>query len=165
MTLEERDIFFCYRPKVDAQRVQGIADVQRFSVILRPWGWQAFRRMVIGRKRLPAEGERAWAVVDQVARSGANGFGPSSSAPGQEDRDVDQRGDDPGRGRGHAGDLDVPVLHTGQFVAEYRPEFPGVEHAQDSLGQAHCRVLGAAAGGERVRLRDGLMYSRLPGRG
>jgi hypothetical protein len=68
MTLEEGDIFFCYRPKVDTELVRGVADVQRFFVILRPWGAEVFRRVVIGRKRLPAERERTWAVVDQVAR-------------------------------------------------------------------------------------------------
>jgi hypothetical protein len=66
--LEEGDIFFCYRPRLDVERVRGLADVQRFYVILKPSDKPVFRRMIIGRKRLPgiAEHERTWGFVDLV---------------------------------------------------------------------------------------------------
>jgi hypothetical protein len=66
--LENGDFFFCYRPKVDVRRVGGSADVQRFFVILKPWAKPLFRRMIVGRKRLPgvAEHERTWGLVDMV---------------------------------------------------------------------------------------------------
>jgi hypothetical protein len=66
--LEKGDIFFCYRPKVDVERVRGLADVQRFYVILKPSTKAIFRRMIIGRKRLPSieAHERTWGFVDLV---------------------------------------------------------------------------------------------------
>jgi hypothetical protein len=67
--LEEGDIFFCYRPRLDARRVRGLADVQRLFVVLKPRRKPVFRRVIIGRKRLPglAEHERTLAIVDLVA--------------------------------------------------------------------------------------------------
>lgn len=67
-TLEEGDVFFLYRPKVDVARVNGLADVQRFFVVRKPRTKPVFRRMIIGRKRLPglAEHGRTWAVIDLV---------------------------------------------------------------------------------------------------
>jgi hypothetical protein len=69
--LEEGDIFFCYRPKVDVARVRGLADIQRFHVILKPGSKDVFRRVVVGRKRLPdiAARERTWGFVDLVTTS------------------------------------------------------------------------------------------------
>lgn len=65
---EQGDIFFCYRPKVDAQHVRGLDDVARFYVILKPVAKARFRRMIVGRKRLPAveDHERAWGFIDLV---------------------------------------------------------------------------------------------------
>lgn len=66
--LEEGDIFFCYRPKVDVAQARGLDDVQRFYVILAPGAKPVFRRVIIGRKRLPGveEHERTWGFVDLV---------------------------------------------------------------------------------------------------
>lgn len=66
--LERGDIFFFYRPKVDVRRVHGLHEVQRFYVILKPDDKNVFRRVVVGRKRLPSvrEHERTWAFVDRV---------------------------------------------------------------------------------------------------
>jgi hypothetical protein len=68
--LERGDISFLYRPRVEEEVVQGLEDVQRFFVVLKPEGQELFRRIVVGRKRLPEpeEHERLWAFVDQVAR-------------------------------------------------------------------------------------------------
>lgn len=69
--LEEGDIFFCYRPKVDVQQVHGVDDVRRFYVILKPGTKPSFRRMIVGRKRLPGieAHERTWGFIDLVTSS------------------------------------------------------------------------------------------------
>jgi hypothetical protein len=68
-TLERGDLFFFYRPRVDTDRVGGLRDVQRFFVVLEPDGTNLFRRLVVGRKRLPnpSARERTWAFVAEVA--------------------------------------------------------------------------------------------------
>ena len=67
--LERGDLFFFYRPRVDTERVAGLGDVQRFFFVLEPDGMKLFRRLVLGRKRLPdpAAHERTWAFVAEVA--------------------------------------------------------------------------------------------------
>lgn len=67
--LEQGDIFFMYRPKVEQDEVGDIDDVQRFYVALKPDGEGKYRLLVVGRKHLPdvPEHERAWAYVDAVA--------------------------------------------------------------------------------------------------
>jgi hypothetical protein len=69
--LEHGDIYFFYRPKVDTEEAEGLDDVQRFHVVLRPHGRGLFRLITIGRKRLPDIGqhERTWGFVDMVAKS------------------------------------------------------------------------------------------------
>jgi hypothetical protein len=66
--LERGGIFFFYRPKIAAGRVSGVNDVQRFYLVLKPADTQIFRRIIIGRKRLPEVGEheRVWGFVDLV---------------------------------------------------------------------------------------------------
>lgn len=69
--VEHGNIWFIYRPKVRAedepeQDVDGIDDVERFHMVLRPdarsGGTARFRLMTIGAKRLPDTGEheRNW---------------------------------------------------------------------------------------------------------
>jgi hypothetical protein len=67
--LETGDLFFCYRPRVEADHVRGLADVARFYLVLKPAGRQVFRRVLVGRKRLPdiSARERTWGFVDIVA--------------------------------------------------------------------------------------------------
>jgi hypothetical protein len=69
--IEQGDIFFFYRPKVEEHEPDGIEDVQRFHIVLRPEGGEPIRLMTIGRKRLPDvdDHERVWGFVDKVARS------------------------------------------------------------------------------------------------
>lgn len=74
--VESGDIYFLYRPKVRAEGepeegAGGIADVERFHIVLRPDGASRFRLMTVGRKRLPdvEDHERNWGFVDLVARS------------------------------------------------------------------------------------------------
>jgi hypothetical protein len=63
--LERGDVLFFSRPRVDRERVRDLEDVQRFFLVLAPDGTRRYRRLVIGRKRLPdIEGhERGWALV------------------------------------------------------------------------------------------------------
>jgi hypothetical protein len=66
--LEDGDIYFLYRPRVEEEHVDSLAEVQRLLVVLRPWHGRHLRLLVVGRKRLPDIGEhdRFWAFVDQV---------------------------------------------------------------------------------------------------
>jgi hypothetical protein len=68
--LEEGDIFFLYRPAVEEDEPSGLADVQRFYVVLRPQGGR-LRLLVMGRKRLPdvEQHERTWGFVAMVANA------------------------------------------------------------------------------------------------
>jgi hypothetical protein len=67
--LERGDLFFFYRPRVQTERVTELRDVQRFFFVVEPDGTKLFRRLVLGRKRLPdpASHERTWAFVAEVA--------------------------------------------------------------------------------------------------
>lgn len=68
--LERGDVFFAYRPRVEQEHPRSIDDLQRFFLILRPDGEERWRRIVVGRKRMPdpARHERLWAYVDRVER-------------------------------------------------------------------------------------------------
>src|SRR5882762_7508163 len=69
--LERGNIYFAYRPKVQAQTAHGFNDVQRFYVVLSPRGKASYRLIVIGQKKLPAvagRGDRmAWGFVEEVS--------------------------------------------------------------------------------------------------
>lgn len=69
--VEQGDVFFFYRPRVEEHEPAGTEDVQRFHVVLRAEGGKLFRLMTIGRKHLPdvERHERAWGFVDKVTRS------------------------------------------------------------------------------------------------
>jgi hypothetical protein len=66
--LERGDIFWFYRPRVGVEEVHDLGDVQRFFFILGPDGTSRYRRLVVGRKRMPdpASHEREWAFVAEV---------------------------------------------------------------------------------------------------
>jgi hypothetical protein len=68
--LERGDLFFFYRPRVATDRVEGVGDVQRFFFVLEPDPAKLFRRLVLGKKRLPdpSEHKRTWAFVADVAK-------------------------------------------------------------------------------------------------
>jgi len=69
--LERGNIYFLFRPKVDHTSAEGLEDIQRFFLILSPYGEQRYRLIVIGRKKLPSiagDQERTWAFVQKVAR-------------------------------------------------------------------------------------------------
>lgn len=65
-SLEQGDISFLYRPRVDRERPTRLDDVQALLMVLRPWdGRDRLRLIVIGRKRLPGvtDGQRFWGYV------------------------------------------------------------------------------------------------------
>jgi hypothetical protein len=70
LILERGDLFFFYRPRVGTDRVDDIDDVERFFFVLEPDKAKVFRRLIVGRKRLPgpSERERAWAFVAEVVK-------------------------------------------------------------------------------------------------
>lgn len=66
--LECGDLYLFYRPRVECEQVTSVDDVQRFFVILRPDDRHLYRRLVVGRRRLPdpKKQEKHWAFVDRV---------------------------------------------------------------------------------------------------
>jgi hypothetical protein len=67
--LEDGDIYFLYRPRVEEEHVDSLEDVQRLLVVLHPWRrGSRVRLLVVGRKRLPEVDvhDRFWAFVDEV---------------------------------------------------------------------------------------------------
>ena len=67
--LEDGDIFFFYRPKIDVEEVKDIENVQRFYMVTSPSKSEIYRVFLIGQKQLPeiTEGrasseERNWAL-------------------------------------------------------------------------------------------------------
>src|SRR5919204_4047228 len=89
--LERGNVFFAYRPRVDHEEVRGLVDVQRLFVILEPDRDHRFRRLIVGRKRLPdvEERERLWGFVDEVA-----------TGPEQVEQDLERRTHDTGASGG-----------------------------------------------------------------
>jgi len=70
--LERGDVFFFYRPNVEETSPEGLLDVRRFHLVLRPEGGEALRLITIGRKMLPEvgnEGQNHWGFVDRVFRT------------------------------------------------------------------------------------------------
>ena len=69
--LEYGDIYFAYRPKVEAQIARGFDDVARLYMILSPHVKRSYRLIIIGEKHLPAVssgGDRkSWGFVEKVA--------------------------------------------------------------------------------------------------
>jgi hypothetical protein len=70
--LERGDIYFIYRPKIEETSPEGVEDVQRLFMLLSPQEKKRYRLLVIGRKRLPAigdRGERTWGFVEKASRT------------------------------------------------------------------------------------------------
>jgi hypothetical protein len=70
--VESGDIYFAYRPRIEEHQVEGLRDVQRFYMVLKPEGQSKFRVAILGRKRLPEahDHERIWGFIDSVVRTG-----------------------------------------------------------------------------------------------
>jgi len=70
--LEEGEVYFLYRPRVNDDTVRGLDDVSRVYMVLHPRERSWYRVLILGRKRLPdvEHGhEREWAFVEGVART------------------------------------------------------------------------------------------------
>jgi hypothetical protein len=70
--LEQGNIYFLYRPKVQQEHPHGEADVERFYMVLSPDGKSMYREIIIGRKGLPTiknGGERNWAFVKKIVKN------------------------------------------------------------------------------------------------
>jgi len=67
-TLEQGEMTFFYRPRVEQYHPEDLGDVQRIMLLLSPTGAAYERLIVIGRKRLPRSKrrERFWGYVDLV---------------------------------------------------------------------------------------------------
>jgi hypothetical protein len=70
--VEKGDIYFLYRPRVEESKAEGLGDIQRFFMVLKPEGDAPFPLAVLGRKRLPDADshERVWGFIDKVSKSG-----------------------------------------------------------------------------------------------
>jgi hypothetical protein len=69
--LERGELFCFYRPDVDEATPEGLLDVRRFHIVLRPEGKETLRLLTIGRKKLPDAtdaGRGHWGFVDRVFR-------------------------------------------------------------------------------------------------
>lgn len=67
--LERGDLFYLYRPSVEAFAPGGLVDVRRFYMVLRAEGTERFRLIAIGKKKLPGDDDRVqrhWGFVDGV---------------------------------------------------------------------------------------------------
>src|SRR5690242_18313315 len=73
--LERGDIYFVYRPRVDAFTVKGFKDIQRLYLILKPRIAGRYRVLIIGHKQLPEveDGTRKpfWGFVESVFQTPA----------------------------------------------------------------------------------------------
>lgn len=70
--LEQGQLYFVWRPKVEETEPESRDDVERFYMVMRPDGGRLFRLVVIGRKYLPdvGEHERSWGFVEAITRTG-----------------------------------------------------------------------------------------------
>ncbi len=68
--VEKGDIYFAYRPRVGEHSAEGLADVQRFYMVMKPEKQPRLRVAVLGRKRLPEarDHERIWGFVEAIER-------------------------------------------------------------------------------------------------
>ncbi|MEA2119937.1 DUF2795 domain-containing protein [Halovibrio sp. HP20-50] len=73
--VEEGDIYFFYRPKVDTQSIQNLDDIQRLYVVLAPDDIDSARLFLVGKKRLPEINKgkptataREWMINDMTAK-------------------------------------------------------------------------------------------------
>ncbi|UUP16774.1 hypothetical protein [Nitratireductor thuwali] len=131
--LEQGDIFFFYRPRVEEENPQGLEDVQRFGMVLRPHGGDKVRLMVVGRKRLPDpdEHERHWGFVETVAKS-AKDIEKDLREGTYETKTRGQRSTPAARPAGEG--VYVISLEDGQMHLSYELELPKhVREVQKSL--------------------------------
>lgn len=70
--LEQGNIYFIFRPKVEQDQPKGVQDVERFYMVLSPEGKAVYRMIIVGQKTMPDVhdgGERSWGFVDLVTKN------------------------------------------------------------------------------------------------
>lgn len=89
--LERGNIYFFYRPALGETVPQGLADVQRFHLVLSPEGDERLRLLTVGKKRLPEveREQRFWGFVERTAE------GPETIAEALETGTEDTPGNRP----------------------------------------------------------------------
>ena len=121
--LEQGDLVFLYRPKVNEDAPSGPGDVQRFFLAMRPAGGKAVRLCVVGRKHLPdaERHERLWGFVGTVAESGA----ALERELREEHYETKTRGEQEQPAARPAGEgIYAVTLEDGQMHLSYRLELP-----------------------------------------
>jgi hypothetical protein len=92
--LERGDLFYLYRPSVEAFTPGGLIDVRRFYMVLQPEGSNRFRLIAIGKKKLPGgddQMERHWGFVDGVFSTSDQLLKAAAGIPAS----MDSRGEKP----------------------------------------------------------------------
>lgn len=71
--LEQGNIYFMYRPRVEEDDPDDIGDLERFFIALHPEGEKRYRLIAIGGKRVPEieRHERSWGFIDMVSEDPA----------------------------------------------------------------------------------------------
>jgi len=66
--VEKGDIYFAYRPRIAEDNAEGLADIQRFFMLMKPEGRAPLRVAVLGRKWLleARDHERIWGFIEAV---------------------------------------------------------------------------------------------------
>lgn len=70
--LEQGNIYFLYRPRVECEEVESIDDVQQFNIVLGPHGREWFRLITLGKKYLPSlesDNQQGWCFIETVSDS------------------------------------------------------------------------------------------------
>ncbi|MFW5703727.1 MAG: hypothetical protein ACOCXQ_02745 [Patescibacteria group bacterium] len=68
--LEQGQVYFFYKPKVETEDVSSMNEVQRLYMVLHPYNENRYRLLVLGQKKLPKveEHQNYWAFVSRVLR-------------------------------------------------------------------------------------------------
>lgn len=67
--LEKGELYFIYSPRVEEEKVKGIAEVERLYLVMHPFDKKLYRLIIIGHKKLPPlaqRGEVYWGFVEDV---------------------------------------------------------------------------------------------------
>src|SRR4051794_20197322 len=121
--LERGDLFFFYRPDLGEASPEGLLDVRRFHIVLRPEGKETLRLLTIGRKKLPGADEegRHWGFVAKVF-SGPEGLREELGGTTVESETQGERPVPPARPAGEG--VYALVRHGNRSTLAYALELP-----------------------------------------
>lgn len=71
LTLEQGDIYFLYRPRVQTEKAHNLEDIQRLYLVLKGEQSSYYRLIIVGKKQLPSYGESQveFAFVDAISKN------------------------------------------------------------------------------------------------